>query len=101
MENPFDFIYKELVSIKNAINELKESNPCIKKTDEDQIGGIALAERITGLARSSIYAKVSNREIPFFKRSGTKRLYFSSANLLQWIKEGKKQTKDEIINENQ
>jgi predicted DNA-binding transcriptional regulator AlpA len=99
LSNPFEILSEQIRRLEQrVIDEIKSANSLENKTFEDQIGGIGLAQKITGLARSSIYAKVSKREIPFFKRQGTKRLYFSSASLYQWIKEGKKQTKDEIVN---
>ena len=49
-------------------------------------GGIELAERVTGLARQTIYGLVSRRAIPHDKRG--KKLYFSEKALEQWISEG-------------
>ena len=98
INNPFDILAEQLQRLEVLILELKSSSQYNAKI-ADQIGGIELAEKVTGLARSTIYAMVSKREIPFFKRPGTKRLYFSSDALLQWIREGKKQTKNEVIND--
>lgn len=43
-----------------------------------------------------IYAKVSEREIPFMKIS--KRLYFSKKDLLGYIEGGRKRTRSELQN---
>ena len=46
------------------------------------------------LTKSTIYLKVHKGELPFMKRS--KRLYFSSTELLEYIKAGRKKTNAEI-----
>jgi predicted DNA-binding transcriptional regulator AlpA len=51
-------------------------------------GGIEVAERVTGLARQTIYGLVSRRAIPHDKRG--KKLYFSEKELEQWIAAGKR-----------
>mgnify|MGYP003831105809 CR=1 FL=1 len=47
------------------------------------------------LAKPTIYGFVSKRTLPFIKRG--KRLYFSRLNIIQWLEEGKKKTKNEIL----
>ena len=44
--------------------------------------------------RNSIYALVSNNEIPHIKR--TKRLIFSRSDIASWLNEGKRKTKAQI-----
>lgn len=56
--------------------------------------GITLAERITGLKKSTIYNLVQQRKIPHYKRG--KRLYFDQKELLDWIRKGKRKTLDEL-----
>jgi predicted DNA-binding transcriptional regulator AlpA len=63
-------------------------------SDIDEIGGIELAVKITGLAKQTIYSLVSLRKIPYSKQ--TKKLYFSRAELLQWLKSGKRKTQLEL-----
>lgn len=64
---------------------------------EDEIGGISLAIEITGLARPTIYGLVSERKIPHSKRG--KKLYFSRRELLEWLANGKRKTRDELTGE--
>ena len=66
------------------------------RSDSDEIGMMDLAMRITGLAKQTIYGKCSKREIPHMKQG--KFLYFSKNELLQWIRNGKKSTREETIN---
>ena len=48
------------------------------------------------LTKPTLYSKVSKGEIPFMK--GSKRLYFSREELLNYIKEGKRMTHNEVKN---
>lgn len=56
----------------------------------DEIGGVELAEVITGLARPTIYSLASQRKIPHSKQG--KKLYFSRFELTEWIKAGRRKT---------
>ena len=49
------------------------------------------------LSVATIYSKVSKRELPCMKRG--KRLYFSSVELREYIKEGRKKSNAEIEQE--
>ena len=68
-----------------------------EKEREDEIGGIELAIELTGLAKPTIYGLVSERKIPHSKRG--KKLYFSRQELLDWLTNGKRKTRDEIADE--
>lgn len=68
-----------------------------EKEREDEIGGIDLAIELTGLAKPTIYGLVSERKIPHSKRG--KKLYFSRKELLVWLTNGKRKTRDEIADE--
>lgn len=61
---------------------------------EDEISGIELAVKITGLAKATIYGLVSTRKIPHSKKG--KKLYFSRKELTTWIEGGKRKTNAEI-----
>ena len=62
--------------------------------ESDQIGGIDLAQQITGLAKPTIYGLVAQSKIPCMKQG--KKLYFSSRELTDWIKQGKRKTVADI-----
>ncbi|WP_128548804.1 helix-turn-helix domain-containing protein [Larkinella soli] len=68
----------------------QQGNPRGTIASGDRIGGIELAQEITGKAASTIYNLVSARKIPFSKQCG--KLYFSESSLLDWIKKGSKNT---------
>jgi predicted DNA-binding transcriptional regulator AlpA len=67
------------------------------QTDSDEIGGIALAQEVTGLARPTIYGLVAQAKIPCMKQG--KKLYFSKCELTDWIKQGRRKTAADIEEE--
>lgn len=58
---------------------------------------ITEASKLVNLAKSTLYSKSAKREIPFMKKG--KQLYFDEAELIDWMKKGKKKTMDEIHSE--
>jgi excisionase family DNA binding protein len=64
------------------------------QNESDEIGGIELAQEVTGLARPTIYGLVSQSKIPFMKRG--KKLYFARQELTNWIRQGKRKTVADI-----
>ncbi len=75
-------------------NFFRENRVGNNEAKTNEIGGIDLAIEITGLAKPTIYSLVSERKIPHSKQG--KRLYFSREDLLEWIKNGKRKTQNEI-----
>ena len=65
-----------------------------QKADADEIGGIELAVEITGKAKLTIYSLCAGNLIPHSKRG--KKLYFYRAELLAWLKAGKRKTHSEL-----
>jgi len=72
-------------TVKNNISTLSFS-----KVDEGEIIDINEAMKITGYARQTIYQMICARRIPFIKKEGFSKLYFSRKALLAWITEGRK-----------
>lgn len=98
MEN-LVFTQLSIPEVRQLFREELEHYFAENKTGEtvaetDEIGGIDLAIKITGLAKPTIYALVSERKIPHSKQG--KRLYFSRQELLEWLKQGKRKTQAEI-----
>ncbi len=82
-------------AIRNELKALLAENSFgAANTETDDVGGIALAMTLTGLAKATIYSLVSSRKIPHSKRG--KRLYFSRRELIEWITNGKRKTQAEI-----
>lgn len=89
MNNSFEKLELTLREIKNDLLELKEYaqfKEISAKDDTEEIGGIELAIKVTGLSKSTIYAHSSKGSIPFHKARGGKKIYFNKTELLNWIK---------------
>jgi excisionase family DNA binding protein len=59
----------------------------IKKNEFD-IVGLKEACELTGYSKHTIYQKTSRHEIPFIKRPGGRKIFFSRKALLHWIQFG-------------
>ena len=63
----------------------------------EQLLTVQEAAQFLNLTVPTIYSKVSKGELPVMKRS--KRLYFSSTELMEYLKEGRKKSNAEIDKE--
>ncbi len=82
--------------IQSSVRDvLKENTPTtVSQTDHpEQLLTIQEAAEFLNLTVPTMYGKVSKGELPVMKRS--KRLYFSRIELLEYIKDGRKQTNAE------
>lgn len=69
----------------------------IEQTDHsDKLLTVQEAAEFLHLTSATIYSKVSRNELPVCKTSGSKRLYFSLAELTDYVKSGRKLTNAEI-----
>ena len=94
--NIFDF--EQLIKeIRTAVrSEFEIAQKLYDQNNEaDEIGGIELAVKTTGLAKPTIYGLCADHKIPHSKPSG-KKLYFSKRELLEWLKSGKRRTQSEL-----
>ncbi|HOR82997.1 MAG TPA: helix-turn-helix domain-containing protein [Bacteroidales bacterium] len=82
--------------LKAYFKETKETeqSPTYK---HEQILNIREAAEFLSLSVPTLYSKVSKGELPVMKRG--KRLYFSSDELLEYLKAGRKKTNAEIEKE--
>lgn len=94
----FDQLPKAVTMLTDEISELKrllldkrEQQPT--ETPEKFLN-IQEAAQFLKLTVPTVYSKVSKRELPCMKRG--KRLYFSSSELIAYIKEGRKKSYAEI-----
>lgn len=95
MNNPFELIEARLSSIETLILDLKHT-PKQSRTIEqtEHLLTVQEAAEYLNLTVPTIYSKVSKGEVPVMKRG--KRLYFSSSELLGYLKEGRKKSNAEI-----
>ena len=88
MDERLDFIENELLSGTST-----NTNQEITK-NEDKYLSIDEVSKLLGLAKATIYSKVSKRELPHMKRG--KNLYFSEKEINGYLKGGKILSNDEI-----
>lgn len=95
-----------LEQLPDAVSQLHEKLNNIEQlllnqekgqTQEDQILTIQQAAEVINLSVPTIYGLVQRTAIPVSKQG--KRLYFSKDELINWIKQGRKKTAQEISDE--
>jgi len=97
----FDQLPKAVTMLTNEISELKRL--LLEKVEPqpteqpEKFLNIQETAQFLNLSVPTIYSKVSKRELPCMKRG--KRLYFSSTELIEYIKEGRKKSYAEIEQE--
>jgi excisionase family DNA binding protein len=85
---------KEVSELKRLLIEKQE----LPTTEQpEQLLSVQEAAKFLNLTVPTIYSKVSKGELPVMKRS--KRLYFSSIELMEYIKDGRKKSNAEIEQE--
>ena len=97
MNNPFEVIESRLNSIENLILDLKKPVKVEPTEQPEQLLTVQKAAQFLNLTVPTIYSKVSKGELPVIKIS--KRLYFSSIELMEYLKEGRKKSNAEIQQE--
>ena len=80
------------ITIDKAFSEYGKNNP---QQDMDKFLTIQEAMMFLNLARQTLYGFTSKNEIPFIKRG--KKLYFRKSDLENWLLEGKRKSKSEIL----
>ena len=94
LPNVVTMLVKEISELKSLL--LKKSEQGLNEQSEKFLS-IQEASQFLNLSVPTIYSKVSRNELPFMKRS--KKLYFSSIDLMDYLKQGRKKSKEEIANE--
>jgi len=96
----FDLLPKAIQNLTNEVVELKSlllDKQEQKQEQSEKLLSIKEAAQFLNLSKATIYSKVSKGELPFMKRS--KRLYFSSTELLDYLKEGRNKSNIEVEKE--
>ena len=95
MKNPFDLIDARLSSIETLILGLQNQSKEVEQREViEQFLSVQEAAQFLNLSVPTIYSKVSKGELPVMKRG--KRLYFSSKELMAYLKDGRKKSFAEI-----
>lgn len=79
-------------------NYLLENGKYQKDVDEDFLS-IQEIENLTGLARQTIYGRVSKGTIPYYKDANGGKLRFKKSEILEWMESGKKKSEKTIQQE--
>ncbi len=94
----FDQLPQAVTMLTKEISELKKllTQKQEEKTQEptEKLLSVQETANFLNLSVPTIYSKVSKRELPFMKRG--KRLYFSSIELLEYLKEGRSKSNEEL-----
>ena len=84
-------LIKDFNELKRLLIDKQEQTPT---TQTERLLTIQEAAEYLSLSVPTLYSKCSKGELPFMKRS--KRLYFSSVQLMEYIKDGRKKSNAEI-----
>jgi len=83
-------LHEKVDLIKDLILENRSQNP---QRPRDDLLTIRQAAEFLSLSVPTLYTKVSRKEIPVNKRG--KRLYFSTVELSEWVRSGRKKAAEE------
>ena len=84
-------LIKEVSEMRRLLVENQEQ---VQTSHEDDLLTIKQSSELLNLTVPTMYSKVSKGELPVMKRG--KRLYFFRAELMDYIKEGRKKSNAEI-----
>lgn len=84
----------EIGKLKRLIQENQERN---LEVHSEQFFNVEEAAAFLKLTVPTVYSKVSNGELPVMKRG--KRLYFSSTELMEYLKRGRRKSNAQIEQE--
>ncbi|RYE37418.1 MAG: DNA-binding protein [Sphingobacteriales bacterium] len=84
-------MHEKVDCIKDLLLENRSQNP---QRPRDDLLTIRQAAELLSLSVPTLYTKVSRKEIPVNKRG--KRLYFSTTELSEWVRSGRKKTSEEF-----
>ncbi|SKB35097.1 helix-turn-helix domain-containing protein [Maribacter arcticus] len=97
----FDQLPKAVTMLTKEVSDLKrlliEKQVQTPTEQPEQLLTVQEAAQFLNLTVPTIYSKVSKGELPVMKRS--KRLYFSNIELIDYLKEGRKKSNAEIVQE--
>lgn len=93
LPNAVTMLTKEVSELKRLLTDKRDQ----VNEQPEQLLTIQEASKFLNLSVPTLYSKVSKNELPYMKRS--KRLYFSSTELLNYLKQGRKKSTSEIEQE--
>ena len=80
--------------IEGAVQKAILENKKLAGDQNSSFMDVNQASEFLGIAKATLYGKCCNLLIPHFKKG--KKLYFEKAELLDWLKSGKRKTVNDI-----
>jgi excisionase family DNA binding protein len=98
MSNPFEVIDARLSNIETILLDLKHTpREQVDHSGKDELLTVQDTAKFLSLSVPTVYALISKGELPVMKRS--KRCYFSKAELIAYLRQGRKRTLTETATE--
>jgi excisionase family DNA binding protein len=97
MEITFETLPKAVTTLQETVNEIKLlllQQSKAPASEPDELLTVQDTAKFLSLSVPTVYGLISKGELPVMKRS--KRCYFSKAELISYLKEGRKKTNSEI-----
>lgn len=94
MSNPFDVIDERLSNIETLLLELANTTRTAPQSEKNELLTVEQTAKFLTLSVPTIYGLISKKELPVMKRG--KRCYFDKAELVAYVKAGRKRTNSEI-----
>lgn len=95
--NPFEVIDSRLSKIESLLIDIKHRPAEVSDSGDGDLMTVPQAANYLSLSVATIYGMISRGELPVMKRS--KRCYFSKADLIEYLKQGRKGTVNESVND--
>lgn len=95
LPNVVSQLFKKVSNIESMMQQQAQQ----PAKSQDELLTIKETSELLGLSVPTLYSKVSRRELPVIKPKGTKRLYFSRSELMEFIHKGRIKTIDEVQSE--
>lgn len=98
MSNPFEVIDARLSNIETILLDLKHTpREQVDHSGKDELLTVQDTAKFLSLSVPTVYTLISKGELPVMKRS--KRCYFSKAELIAYLRQGRKRTFTETATE--
>ena len=95
MMNPFESIETRLGNIETLLLDIKHGNPLSKEIPP--IFGVETCEKVTGLAKPTLYRNTSKNLMPHYRRDG--KIFFKRDEIYAWMTENRVKTQSESVKE--
>ena len=92
LQNDISTIKEMVLMLTARLNQHEKQDSQPHPTSYNDIVGIEEAAKEINYKVNTIYRLVSEKKIPFIKKTGHSKLYFSRKALQEWLMEGRQRT---------